>query len=134
MSTPALAELLPRPGRVPLVEVVVTEAIDAQVTPRLRVLLDEVLALRPEHLVVDLAGCTHVDASGVAALLETHRQAMRDGGRLSLRAPSPSVHRNLQLARVANVLHIVLPKVSLPAEDWSAAAGTGTLVDPRPTR
>ena len=132
MSTPALAEQLPRPGRVPLVEVVITEAIDTRMVPHLRALLDEVLALRPEHLVLDLAGCPTIDASGVATLLEAHRQAMRDGGRLSLHAPSASVHRNLHLARAANVLHIVLPEVTLPAEDWSAAAGTGALLDPRP--
>ncbi|MDQ7907614.1 STAS domain-containing protein [Phytohabitans sp. ZYX-F-186] len=134
MSTPALAEQPLRPGRVPLVEVVITEPIDAQSAPHVRALLDEALALRPEHLVVDLAGCPSIDASGVAALLETHRQAMRDGGRLSLRAPSVGVHRNLRLARVANVLHIVLPEVTLPAEEWSAAAGSGALVDPRPAR
>lgn len=132
MSTPALAEPLPRPGRVPLVEVVLTEAIDARVVPRLRALLDEALALRPEHLVLDLAGCPTIDAAGVAALLETHRHATRDGGRLSLRAPSPTVHRNLRLARTANVLHIISPQATLPAEDWSAAAGTGAFVNTRP--
>lgn len=132
MTTPGLAQQLPRPGRVPLVEVVITEAIDARVVPRLRAMLDEALALRPEHLVVDLAGCPTIDASGVAALLETHRQAMRDGGRLSLRAPSASVHRDLHVARAANLLHIVLPEVALPAADWSAAARTGAFMDPRP--
>lgn len=134
MSAPALAEHLSRPGRVPLVEVVITEPIDARVAPRLRALLDEALALMPEHLVVDLAGCPRIDATGIAALLESHRRAVRDGGRLSLRAPSVGVHRNLRLARVSNVLHIVLPEVRLPAEEWSAAAGTGASVDPRPVR
>ncbi len=119
MSPPAPAEQLPRPGRVPLVEVVITDAIDTRSAPRLRVLLDEILALHPEHLVLDLAGCPTIDASGAATLSETHHQAMRKGGRLSLRTPPASTHRNLQLARAANVLHIVLPEVTQPAEDWS---------------
>jgi anti-sigma B factor antagonist len=128
VSSPALAEQLPRPGRVPLVEIVVTEAIDARVAPPLRALLDEALALRPELLVVDLAACPMIDASGIDALLKTHRQAIRDGGRLSLRAPSLSVHRNLQLDRAAHALHIVWPPATLTAEEWSAAAGTGAFV------
>lgn len=134
MSTPALAEALPRPGRVPLVEVVITEAIDARVVPHLLALLNNVLDLRPEQLVVDLAGCPTIDAVGVSALLDAHRHALRDGGRLSLRAPSTGVHHNLRLARVANVLHIILPEVTLPAADWSAAASTGAFVNPRPAR
>lgn len=132
MHTPALADQSPWPGRVPLVEVVVTEAIDARAAPRLRALLETALAPRPEHLVVDLSGCPLIDASGIDALLEAHRRAVRDGGRLSLRAPSAAVHRNLRLARAAQALHIVRPRPALPAEDWSAAAGAGFLVGPRP--
>jgi len=55
--TPAAAEQPFRPGRVPLVEVVNTEPIDARAVPHLRSLLEEALARRPEGLVVDLAGC-----------------------------------------------------------------------------
>lgn len=126
MHTPALADKAPWPGRVPLVEVAVTEAIDASTAPRLRALLEKALAPRPEHLVVDLSGCPLIDASGIDVLLEAHRRAVRDGGRLSLRAPSPAVQRNLELARAAPALHIVRPRSALPAEVWSAAAGALT--------
>ncbi|BCB92037.1 STAS domain-containing protein [Phytohabitans suffuscus] len=132
MSTPTPAGRPPRPGRVPLVEIVITEPLDARVVPRLRGLLGEALALRPEHLVVDLAGCALIDASGVDVLMETHRHAVRDGGRLSLRAPSPAVHRNLQLTRATSALDIIWPQSTLPAEEWSAAAGTGAVAAAQP--
>ena len=132
MSTPALAEHLPRPGRVPLVEVIVTEPIDALTVPRLRELLEQTLAIEPEHLVVDLVNCPMIDASGIDALLATHRRAMRAGAQLTLRAPVAGVYRNLQLAHAAQVLHIVRAPQTLAAEDWCAAAATGTVVDPRP--
>jgi anti-anti-sigma factor len=96
-------------GRVPLVEVVITEELDTRAVPRLRALLGEALLLRPEQLLVDLAGCPFIDAAGIGVLLDAHRQALRDGGRLTLREPSPRLHRTLRLARVAHVLHIVGP-------------------------
>lgn len=133
LSTPALAEQPSRPGRVPLVEVVITEAIDARAVPHLHTLLEDARTLRPEHLVVDLSGCPSIDASGIATLLELRRRSVRDGGRLSLRAPSSGVYRNLRLARAARAFDIIWPQRAVLAEDWCAAAGAGAAVPTRPT-
>lgn len=92
MSTPALAEPLPRPGRVPLVEVVLTEAIDARVVPRLRALLDEALALRPEHLVLETSRAARRSTRPASPRYWRHtgtRRAMA-GGSASAPRPPPS--------------------------------------------
>jgi anti-anti-sigma factor len=90
----------------PLVEIIVSEVLDARAAARLHVLLGEALALRPQQLVVDLAGCPFADAVAVEVLLEAHRRVWLAGGRLTLRSPSPRLRRILELARVHHVLHI----------------------------
>jgi anti-anti-sigma factor len=99
----------PRPdrvGHVPRVEVVVVEAFDAESLPRLGALLNDALALKPDELVIDLAGCPLVDAAAIGLLLDIHRRALRTGGSLTLRSPSLRLRRNLRLARVDGVLNV----------------------------
>lgn len=93
-------------SRVPVIEVVVTEELDAAAVPRLDARLAEALELRPAQLIVDLAGCPRIDAAAIGLLVDVHRRARRAGGLLTLRAPSARLLRNLQLARVDGVLHI----------------------------
>jgi anti-anti-sigma factor len=93
-------------GRVPVVEVVITEELDVWAMPRLSALLDDALELRPQQLVVDLARCPFMDAAAIGLLLETHRRARRCGARLTLRSPSARLRRNLRLARADRVLHV----------------------------
>lgn len=98
----------PRPtfGRVPVVEVVITEELDLWAMPRLSALLDDALGLQPQQLVVDLARCPFMDAAAIGVLLEVHKKARRGGGRLTLRSPSARLRRNLRLARADRVLHV----------------------------
>ncbi|HEX5995810.1 MAG TPA: STAS domain-containing protein [Jiangellales bacterium] len=93
-------------GRVPIVEVIVTDAVDMETASRLFIRLDEALQLRPVQLVVDLAACPHIDAAGIGMLLQVHRQAHQGDAQLILRSPSPRLRRNLALARVDHVLHV----------------------------
>ena len=72
----------------PLVEVVVTEELDVLAVPTVRALLDDAIALRPAHLVVDLAACPFVDPRALAMLLDVHRRVWRAGGRLTFRGLS----------------------------------------------
>lgn len=90
---------------VPRVEILVTEALDAQAALRLRPVLDDAVALRPSHLVVDLAGCPRLDAAGIDLLVDVHRRVWAGGGRLTLRGMSARLYRLLEIARVDRVLH-----------------------------
>ncbi|MDG6109960.1 STAS domain-containing protein [Dactylosporangium aurantiacum] len=91
----------------PLVEIMVTEELDAGSEPRVRALLEDALTLHPEQLIIDLAGCPFIDATAIGMLLDIHRQVWTSGGRLTLRAPSPRVRRTLQIAHVNHVLRMV---------------------------
>lgn len=92
--------------RIPTVEVVVSEPLDSQSLPRLTATLAEALRVHPVQLVVDLSACPFMDAAGIAVLLEAHRRVRREGGYLTLRAPSERLRRNLRLARTDQVLHV----------------------------
>lgn len=95
------------PAGTQLVEVLVTESLDAQAIARLESLLDEALAMRPTHLVVDLSNCPFADAAAIGTLVEAHRRAWQAGGRLTLRSPSARLRRILELSRVDHVLHVI---------------------------
>lgn len=97
--------------RIPIVEVVVSEALNTASVPQLTATLAEVLRLHPVQLVVDLADCPAIDAAAIAVLLEAHRRVRRDGGYLTLRGPSERLRRNLRLARTDHVLHVVADDV-----------------------
>jgi anti-anti-sigma factor len=96
-----------RPGRVPVVEVIITEELDSRAAPRLEARLDEALDLHPERVIVDLAGCPALDAAAIGVLLEAHRKTRRFGCQLTLRGPSPRLRRNLRLARVDGVMDVI---------------------------
>jgi anti-anti-sigma factor len=90
----------------PLVEIVVTEELTAPAAARLHRLMGDALALRPTHLVVDLAACPRADALAVDVLLNAHRRAFHLGIQLVLRAPSEGLRRVLGLAHLENVFNI----------------------------
>jgi anti-anti-sigma factor len=93
----------PRP--VPLLEIRVVTPLSADTGHTVGGLIENAIALRPEHLVIDLTECEYVDAVGIGLLLDVHRRIWHDGGRLSLRGMSPRLQRILQLARVDRVLN-----------------------------
>lgn len=121
-----------------LAEIVVTEPLDLAGVKEVGAVLDRVIDLRPERLVIDISACRHVDAAGIGLLLDAHRRMWRQGGRLTLRSPSPRIRRLLQVSRVDGVFHIVaepsvgestgpagaVPRLSRPgsAPTWTGAA------------
>ena len=86
--------------------VTVVGDLDASTLPRVREQVDEALAGRPAHLVVDLTACPFVDASALGMLLEAHRRTSRTGGLLTLRGCSPRVLRVLSLTGLRRVFDL----------------------------
>jgi anti-sigma B factor antagonist len=84
----------------------VVGALDHASVPRTREELHAALAATPERLVVDLTGCTFVDASALSMLLDVHRRACRAGGLLTLRGCSPRVLRLLSLTGLRRVFDL----------------------------
>jgi anti-sigma B factor antagonist len=58
------------------------------------------------HVIVDLSGVDHADASGLAVLVGSGRRARLLGGSLRLAAPSPEVARVLSATGLGQHLHI----------------------------
>ena len=57
-------------------------------------------------IVLDLSRLTFCDSSGLHAFIELQRRCEQAGHRLVLRAPTPTVRRVLELARVDQQLAI----------------------------
>ncbi len=99
----------PKAGRVPTLEVIVTEPVISATLPWLTLQLAEALRVRPVHLVVDLSACPAIDAAGIGLLVDAHRRMRREGGYLTVRAPSAHLRRNLSLAHTDHVLDLTPP-------------------------
>jgi len=106
--------------RVPMVEVLVRGQLDAVSAPSVHDVLEQAMLLSPDELIIDLADCPSIDAAGIMLLLDAHRRAVRNGGVVALRSPSPRLSRNLKLAHVDRVL-----KVIWPGPHADCAGGTG---------
>ena len=70
----------------------------------LRARLADALAARPARLVVDLGGCSWLDAPGLRVLLDAGQQAREQGTALELRHCPPDVLRLLDASGQADVL------------------------------
>ncbi len=105
MTAPASA---PTGQAAPALVVEVVGDLDQSRVARVRAQLEESLARRPPAVVVDLAGCPFVDATALAMLLETHRQASRMGTVLTLRGCRPRVLRLLSLNGLRRVFDLAV--------------------------
>ena len=76
--------------------------IDMQTSAELRAQVDA-LDVSGQTLVLDLAGVTFVDSSGLGSLLGIKKQQDRAGGRLLLAGLSPSVSRIIEITRMDRV-------------------------------
>ncbi len=92
--------------------------------------LEEQVALvlrdRPDHLIVDLAGLTFCDSSGIDVLLAAREAAWRTGAGFQVSRPHGIVHRTLT---VTGVLELLTGEpdprspAGEPASDREAAGG-----------
>nr|WP_230416365.1 STAS domain-containing protein [Micromonospora tarapacensis] len=121
-----------------MVEVSITE-FDLACLPETGAVFDQLLALRPQQVVVDLAGCRHIDAAAIGLLLDVHRRMVRSGGVLSLRNPNPRITRILQTARLDQILPVHIDAPASPTAIGDAASSvagpaTAPAGGPRPPR
>lgn len=92
------------PG-LPLVEVLVQES-DLVRRDWLATQLDDVLRVRPDRVVVDLARCSTLDATSLRVLLGTHCELRRRRGVLVLRGLSARAERVIALSGLADVFDV----------------------------
>jgi anti-anti-sigma factor len=71
--------------------------LDLSNSMELRRRVERALAEGRNRLVVDLSGLTHMDSSGMAALIDAHQRAHDSGGLLALVITSESVRRTVEV-------------------------------------
>jgi anti-anti-sigma factor len=74
--------------------------LDLTTEPRVRKALLDELATRPTKMIVDLAGVTFIDSSGLRVLLACRNRCEQVGTRLLLAGVGPGVDRTLQIANL----------------------------------
>jgi anti-anti-sigma factor len=111
---------------VPLVELAITQELSVTTLPALAAKLDQVLSLRPQRVVIELAGCPFIDAAAIGVLLDAHRRLWQSDGLLSLRSPNGRLRRILHAARVDHVLHLIPEVAPRPAVGAAAPARDAT--------
>ena len=79
--------------------------LDLEHSNRMRQNLLDILG-KARAVIVDLAGVTMIDSSGIASLLEGFQEARKKGKDLVLAAPGDPVIRVLKLARLDTVFQI----------------------------
>jgi anti-sigma B factor antagonist len=81
--------------------------VDVLTVPDLRIVLHDAIDAAPwQDLVVDLAGVTLLDATGLGVLVGAHRRAGRHSRRLELHDPPFRIRRLLALTRLDRVLAV----------------------------
>jgi len=80
--------------------------IDYSNVDRLRAAMEKTVDGHPSCLVLDLAGVTFVDSSGLALLLTTDQRARARGGWLRLAAPGRQLSRLLRTTNLDQRLEI----------------------------
>jgi anti-anti-sigma factor len=106
VSAPPAPRRAPEPVGPRVVVVEVQGDLDAARVPRVRALLEDAVSVRPQQLVVDLANCSFLDASGLTVLLDVHRRLGRVGSVLTLRGCSPRVMKLLSLTGLRRVFDV----------------------------
>ncbi len=79
---------------------VVAGEIDRDSRPVLRKAADEALSQGPGRLVLDLAGVTFCDSSGLSLFVDLHRRCEADGGWFRLAAASPGLRDMLRVTHL----------------------------------
>lgn len=87
--------------------VTVAGELDLETAPRLRALVDSQLARSgARNLLLDLAGVSFLDSSGMGAILGRYRTVAAAGGRMGIAGASTGIKRVLRLSGVAQIVSL----------------------------
>ena len=88
------------------VVVSVSGDVDVASSPILRDALDRPLAAQASHIVVDLAGLTFIDSTGLGVLVGAMKVARRYGASLRLVCTSPKILRVFDITGLTSVFPV----------------------------
>lgn len=73
---------------------------------KLRELIDEALAAGKKNILVDLAGVTTIDSSGIGEMVACYTTVTKKGGHLKLLRLSPKINDILQVTQLITVFDV----------------------------
>jgi anti-anti-sigma factor len=85
----------------------VSGELDMSNSPELRRRVDKAVREGRDRVVIDLDRLTHMDSSGLAALIDAHQLAEAGGGRVALVITSESVRRTVEVRGLDRLFRIV---------------------------
>jgi anti-sigma B factor antagonist len=89
------------------VRVEVSGEVDMAVAPQLLdAILCAALSRQRQNIVIDLARCTFIDSSGLAALVEAHRRLVAESCHLVITDASPMITKTIELAGLDDYLDV----------------------------
>ncbi len=88
------------------VTVALTGEFTHQQVPGIHAELVRICEQRPPRLVVDLSGVTHLDSSGVSALVEIYRRLNRYGGEIRLAGMNSMVRGIFEITKLDQIFSI----------------------------
>lgn len=80
--------------------------LDPHTAPRLRGEIDRALGAGRVNLVLDLAGLSFIDSSGLRVIISAHKDSSERDGHLVLRSPSPTARRLLDITGLLDHIEI----------------------------
>jgi anti-sigma B factor antagonist len=98
------------------VVVAITGDIDMATAQAFRDALDDGIQ-HAQDVVVDLGAVSFMDSTGLNALIRAAQRVQKGVGAISLRAPSPSVRRLLEISGVENIFAIEPNSAETGADD-----------------
>ena len=84
-------------------EVTLTGEIDFSVTPAVRERLMDVVAANAPEIVLDMAGLSYIDSSGLALLIELRKILAESGRSVHIRTISPQVRKLFNLTQLGDL-------------------------------
>lgn len=81
--------------------------VDVLTVDQVRLALGDAVAQRPDSIVVDLAGLSFIDSTGLGALVFGFQRARDEGIAFRLARPSPNVRHILVLSGLLEVVQVV---------------------------
>jgi anti-sigma B factor antagonist len=80
--------------------------LDPHTAPRLRDKIEQALAAGRVNVVLDLAGLSFIDSSGLRVIISAHKDTAERHGHLVLRSPSPTARRLLDITGLLDHIEI----------------------------
>jgi anti-sigma B factor antagonist len=81
--------------------------LDVYTSPALRERVGELIKGGVSHVVIDLAGVSFIDSTGIGVLVGAHKRARGIQGTVELQSPRPGAMKALEITGLTQVLTIV---------------------------